>query len=249
MRSRQEPERDGQVPTAAPQSQPVEAATMVLGMHRSGTSFLTGTLQQYGLELGQHSTWNKHNTRGNRENADIMTFHDAVLTARGHAWNDPPTAPVIWTEAETAQARAIVASYAGLPHWGFKDPRALLMVDSWAALLPQVSYVGIFRHPLAVARSLKKRGFTTIEDAVALWQAYNLRLLEQHRRAPFPIFSFEEPPEVLLAKIETVAHGMGLTAPVDEPFFASELRQQEPGDETLPADVDATLQTLRDIAC
>ena len=236
-------------PDAAPQDRPAGAATMILGMHRSGTSFLTGTLQQYGLELGQHSTWNPHNTRGNRENEQIMKFHEAVLAARGHAWNDPPPGRVVWTEAETAQAREIIAGYEGTPHWGFKDPRSLLCVEAWSELLPELNYVGIFRHPLAVARSLKKRGFTTIEDAVALWQHYNLRLLDLHRRQPFPVFSFEEPPEVLLAKIERVAHGLGLTQAVTEPFFAPELRQQQPGDDRLPADVEATLQSLHDIAC
>lgn len=222
---------------------------MIVGMHRSGTSFLTGTLQQHGLQLGQHSTWNKHNTRGNRENDRIVAFHEAVLAARECAWNNPPTGPVTWTDAENDQAREIIADYDGLAHWGFKDPRSLLFVEAWQALLPQMNTVGIFRHPLAVARSLKKRGFGKTEDPVALWQQYNLRLLDLHRRAPFPIFSFEEQPEELLGKIEHVAHGLGLTKTVDEPFFSSELRQQEPGEDALPADVEATLQSLREIAC
>ena len=249
MRSRHDPKPVDQAPFASWQSQPDGVATMILGMHRSGTSFLTGTLQQYGLELGQHSTWNPHNTRGNRENAEIMTFHDSVLAARGRAWNRPPDVPVSWTDAETAQALEIIADYAGLPRWGFKDPRSLLMVDNWAALLPKVNFVGIFRHPLAVARSLKKRGFTSIDDAVSLWQHYNLHLLDLHQRQPFPIFSFDEQPEVLLRKIEHVAYEIGLTNTVEEPFFSPELRRQQPGGHELPTDVEATLRSLHDVAC
>lgn len=241
-------EQDSQADCAAREDPSAARATMVVGMHRSGTSFLTGTLQQYGLELGEHSTWNPHNTRGNRENKHIMQFHEALLAARGRAWNDPPEGTVTWTGAERAQARAIVDGYAGAAHWGFKDPRSLLFVEEWLALLPRPGLVGIFRHPLAVARSLKTRGFSSIEDAVALWQHYNRRLLELHRRRPFAVFSFEEPPETLLAKIETVAHDMGLTRRVTEPFFASELRHQEAGDASLPADVEATLRALREIA-
>lgn len=248
MHRRYDPRLDDQASSISQNSQSDGIATMIVGMHRSGTSFLTGTLQQYGLELGQHSTWNPHNTRGNRENVEIVTFHESVLAARGSAWNHPPAGPVLWTDAENARALEIISGYAGLRKWGFKDPRSLLMVDNWSALLPRLNFVGIFRHPFAVARSLKKRGFTSIDDAVALWQNYNLRLLELYRRQPFPIFSFDEQPEVLLSKIESFAYGSGLTNTVEEPFFTSELRQQQPGDETLPADIEATLQSLRDIA-
>ena len=36
----------------------------VLGMHRSGTSYLAGSLQEAGLILGDCHTWNKHNEKG-----------------------------------------------------------------------------------------------------------------------------------------------------------------------------------------
>ena len=41
-------------------------AVFVLGMHRSGTSWFTGALQQAGLHLGMHHTWNAHNRKGNK---------------------------------------------------------------------------------------------------------------------------------------------------------------------------------------
>ena len=44
-------------------------AILMLGMHRSGTSCLTGIMQALGVHLGEvftESTWNK---KGNRENA------------------------------------------------------------------------------------------------------------------------------------------------------------------------------------
>ena len=53
----------------------------ILGMHRSGTSCLTGSLQNSGLFLGECHTWNKHNERGNRENQKFVDLHDAILAA------------------------------------------------------------------------------------------------------------------------------------------------------------------------
>ena len=126
-------------------------------MHRSGTSFLTGSLQQAGLELGKHSTWNPHNLKGNRENLDIVGFHDRVLAARGFAWDNPPDAPIRWSDAEFAEARALIDDYREVPRWGFKDPRAILVIEGWQQLLPSLGYVGIFRHPQAVAQSLDAR--------------------------------------------------------------------------------------------
>ena len=87
---------------------PGPCPVMVVGMHRSGTSFLTGSLQQAGLELGKFSAWNPHNLKGNRENLDIVAFNDAVLNARGFAWDNPPTSRILWTSEEYVQARELI---------------------------------------------------------------------------------------------------------------------------------------------
>ena len=76
----------------------------ILGMHRSGTSCLTGSLQNAGLFLGEHHTWNKHNRRGNRENQNIVDLHDAILEANGGTWDSPPE-HVRWRDEHVARAR------------------------------------------------------------------------------------------------------------------------------------------------
>ena len=62
----------------------------ILGMHRSGTSCLAGSLQKAGLFLGKHHTWNEHNKRGNRENQDIVDLHEELLRANEGKWHQPP---------------------------------------------------------------------------------------------------------------------------------------------------------------
>lgn len=227
---------------------PPGQALMVVGMHRSGTSFLTGSLQQAGLELGQHSAWNPHNTKGNRENQAIVAFHDALLARHGYAWDTPPQEPLSWTEKEQAQARKLINKYRGVPHWGFKDPRALLLVDGWLTLLPNLQFVGIFRHPQAVARSLDARGGMPQEQAFALWKAYNKRLLDLYEFTPFPLLCFDEDEHLLSEKLDQLLPELGLEPLAQDRFFSAELKHHQPEMTELPAELDNMYQSLRSLA-
>lgn len=221
---------------------------MVVGMHRSGTSFLTGSLQLAGLELGKHSTWNPFNTKGNRENADFMEFHEAVLKARRAAWKDPPADPVVWTAEETARAQALVDGFAGMGRWGFKDPRALLMVDAWKALLPELGFVGIFRHPVAVARSIAGRGGANgmpAERAFALWTHYNRLLLALHDRYPFPLLCFDDEPVLLHRKLNVLLPELGLQPLAEERFYDAGLQHHRASVEELPVELAPLYDELR----
>ena len=222
--------------------------TMVVGMHRSGTSFLTGSLQQAGLELGKFSSWNRHNHKGNRENTDFVDFHDDVLRARGFEWNAPPEGPIVWTAEECSRARALVSGYSSVPHWGFKDPRATLLLDGWRQVLPHLEFVGIFRHPRDVQRSLEARSGLPAGDTLALWAAYNRRLLTLHRERPFPVLCFDEPEEVLLRKLDGVLQELGLTPVAEDRFFATELRHHRNSTEPVPPLLADLYSALRSIA-
>jgi hypothetical protein len=220
----------------------------VLGMHRSGTSALVGSLQRHGLFLGAHSTHNKYNLRGNRENRAILRLHEDLLRHSGGSWHAPPAA-VSWTDAHLDRARAILREHAGRPLWGFKDPRTLLTLAGWEQLAPDVELVGIFRHPARVARSLASRPELPVEDPIGLWRTYNQRLLELQRRRPFPLLSFDDDPALLERNLERTAQALGLSEPAaGEPFFAEELRRQDAPQMELPADVAALYEELRALA-
>ena len=53
---------------------------LVIGMHRSGTSYLTGTFNLLGLELS-NSIWppTPDNPKGFFEPQDIVQYHDQLL--------------------------------------------------------------------------------------------------------------------------------------------------------------------------
>lgn len=199
----------------------------ILGMHRSGTSCLTGTLQEAGLSLGDCHTWNKHNEKGNRENQKFVDLHDAILADNGGAWDNPP-GKVVWSESHIARARELLAHHSGEPTFGFKDPRALLVLEGWKALYPSIEFVGIYRHPNAVALSLEKRSSKTREESLKLWYAYNRVLYREYRKKPFPILNFDDDESVLDEKIFRVASKMGLSrTSEEEKFYSADLKHND----------------------
>jgi hypothetical protein len=220
----------------------------VLGMHRSGTSCLAGSLEQQGLFLGEVNTEAPWNRRGNRESFELMDLQADVLEASGGSWDRPPEA-VEWRPEHLERARQVLARYAGRPVWGFKDPRTLLTLEGWRALVPDLELVAIFRHPLSVARSLERRNNLDVESGLALWKAYNERLVRLHREGPFPIVSFDEDPDVLLEKLRKAGELIGLpVSPSGEPFFAQELRTARANGDALPPEVASLYAELRRLA-
>lgn len=196
----------------------------ILGMHRSGTSCLTGSLQEAGLFLGEHHTWNKHNQKGNRENQSIVDLHDAVLARNGGAWDNPPK-KITWSAEHLARARELLDEYSVEPVFGFKDPRALLVLDGWKQLVPNIEFVGIFRHPNAVAASLDKRSSKDRGESWRLWYVYNSLLYRQYKESPFPLLNFDDEATVLDEKISRVVAGLNLPGRQgDEKFYTDELR-------------------------
>ena len=166
---------------------------IVLGMHRSGTSCLTGLLQEAGLPLGDVVEYAPHNKKGNRENLDIREVNDAVLADNNSSWDCPPD-KVFWNEKHIAMRDQVLKRYQQLQIWGFKDPRAVLTLEFWLEGMKRdyIHFIGTFRHPLLVAKSLKKRDQNfTISNAIFLWKCYNEQILMYHRQCEFPMLDFD----------------------------------------------------------
>lgn len=193
-------------------------------MHRSGTSCLTGSLQEAGLQLGDCHTWSMFNLKGNRENQAFVDLNDAVLEANGGSWDHPP-ARVSWTDEHWATGRELLAAHADMELMGFKDPRTLLTLEGWKKLAPRIEFVGIFRHPNAVAASLERRSKMARKDALDLWYKYNKCLLQEYRRSPFPILCFDYPEQEFQHILGGVIEALGLQGPLaDERFYSSGLK-------------------------
>jgi hypothetical protein len=213
----------------------VSRVVCILGMHRSGTSSLAGSLEEAGLHLGDVITEAPHNAKGNRENRRIMTLQDAVLAHSGGAWDAPPPA-LAWNDEHRAARDAILREFDGVPTWGFKDPRTLVTLDFWREVLSDIAFVGTFRHPELVARSLLKRNGGTRERWLELWAAYNERLLALHELHRFPIVRFDTDEAGYLRALRVVAESLGLALPTSPGFFEPSLRHhvEAPSDDLPP---------------
>jgi hypothetical protein len=202
----------------------------IWGMHRSGTSALTGVLQEWGVFLGEVRTESGFNPKGNRENPEIRRLNDDVLKTSGGSWHELPE-KIFWNDAQRKKRDHIIAGYVRKSLWGFKDPRALFTIGGWLEKIPNPQFIGTFRNPLLVAESLRKRNGFTLNKGVALWERYNEQLLLQHKRFGFPIISFDHAEPVYRRSLEKLFEtliALGLPLQQNEVnFFAEELRHAE----------------------
>lgn len=233
----------------------------VLGMHRSGTSCLTGSLQAGGLFLGKHHTWNEYNRKGNRENQDVVNLHESIFKANGATWIYPKRHNNIidkylarklkWETRHFDRAREILDEYVHENLWGFKDPRALFLLHGWKQLVPDMEYVGIFRHPMAVAQSLNSRPALpiSIEQGLKMWLDYNNALLTTYKQAPFPLFCFDWSEDKFHTQLNYL-HTQLQLKPLEpgQRFYTDELHKQKiEGDVALPTEVKMLYQQLKSL--
>jgi hypothetical protein len=225
----------------------------ILGMHRSGTSLLAGTLRECGLDLGVVNNSAPANPKGNQESWLLTALHEDLLREAGGGWDRPPQPPVAWGPLHRSIRDLYVDLFAGRPVWGFKDPRSLFCLEGWLEALPALELVGIFRHPLEVARSLVTRtpARFTPEKAIGLWAAYNRQLLEWHDRTGCPLLEYGDDGAVFNEQAAAVARRLRLPrtpAAAEIGFFEPSLRHQRADDTPLPEAVAALYTRLRELA-
>lgn len=228
------------------------APVIVLGMHRSGTSCLAGSLQQAGLTLGEVFTQNPYNKKGNREHPDLMALHEAVLEANGGSWYQPPER-VVWTPEQVARRETFIDQFVGTAPWGFKDPRTLILLEGWLERFPDARLVGTIRHPLAVAASLKHRNpdLCSTDEYIALWETYNERLLQVYQERRIPVIDFDVPDDRYGDSLARAFDALGLRRKGTQatPFFDPALRtHRQEGTEGLPEQTARVYRELKQVA-
>ena len=205
---------------------------LILGMHRSGTSCLAGTLQQAGVYLGEVSVHNKYNKKGNRENSSTMELNEKILQYNKASWDEPPKI-LEWDKSFEEEGKHIIEDFENeceSSYWGFKDPRVLLTLPFWKKLLPEAIYIGTYRYPMNVARSLNDRKNSSIEinSGLSLWTAYNKNLIDFYNTTPFPLISFDLPSNEYNIQLMEICSKLGLNANVDDVnFFDNNIRSHK----------------------
>ncbi|MGP0565579.1 MULTISPECIES: glycosyltransferase [unclassified Nitrospina] len=152
-----------------------KVAVLVAGMHRSGTSALTRTLNLLGCDLPKTPS----NDPDHWESKVIMDLNDAILESGGSFWHDWERFNPGWrdsplVDAFRARARdALSSEFGNSPLFVLKDPRICRLLGFWLETLQEMkitpAVVSPIRNPLEVAASLEVRDGIPPSISKLLW--------------------------------------------------------------------------------
>ena len=180
------------------QSPEKRSAVVVLGMHRSGTSALSGALSFFGYTQPSDLVRPQpDNPRGFWESRAIVRLNRNILDALGATWSKPgpfllenkgpresreQLDDAVWNRFGDEAVAALKNAYPGDGPIVLKDPRINLFLPLWQRALDTAGYspkfILIHRNPLEVAASLRERNHLALRQSLLLWQQYNLSAIE-----------------------------------------------------------------------
>ena len=234
-------------------------AVVILGMHRSGTSALTGVLGLAGAGLPANlMPATPANPRGYFESQLLYELHEEIFAEAGVTWQDLLPPPPDWFRSGHAArfvdrlCKALREEFGDAPLLVLKDPRMCRLVPLWARVFQRLAiapcYVLAIRHPLEVAASLEREHQMDERKATLLWLDHLLRAEHDTRGQRRSVVSYEH----LLADWRGTIARIG--ADLDLPFPRLSRRTEAEIDEFLSsklrhhgADRDALVQR-RDVA-
>jgi len=176
---------------------------VVLGMHRSGTSALTGCLNLLGMDLGEMiMPANPDNIHGFFENIDIYAVHERLFSELGHSWDMVGELPKGWLSSDAAHGAAIEleqilrTQFLGKRIWTIKDPRMCRLMPLWDELFRKLeinpNYILMVRDPVEVAFSLHKRDGMDFNKACLLWAVHNMEAIQSMVQGSHTIVTYDQ---------------------------------------------------------
>jgi O-antigen biosynthesis protein len=195
----------------------------ILGMHRSGTSALSGALEPLGLTVGK-SVMPPHagqgNPKGFYENLPLTKLHDKFLKSIGSSWAEPK--PVNQERWEGRRARRFREKLLQLLIEEFggdrpliKDPRMCRLMPLWIPLIqeyfPRAGFVLPIRHPVEVAHSLRQRDQLTLDEGLKLWVVHVLEGERNTRGFPRQFTTYDQLVQSPAETVLRLAKNLGLS--------------------------------------
>jgi len=177
--------------------------TVVLGMHRSGTSALTGLLGNLGLSgptdpLGA----TENNLLGYWESKSLVTSSDKFLSDQNSHWSELYTWPSNWWASKAALEwidsywNDLQNAYRTDRHFVLKDPRLCIlfegMIPCIADSFMQLDFLLILRPPVESVISLCKAEQISSRHALHLWIASVLRSEYLSRSYSRMVFTYQQ---------------------------------------------------------
>ena len=156
---------------------------VVLGMHRSGTSAISGILDL--LEFNSGSSLlppQPDNPKGFFENQRIVDFNEKCLAHLGASWSKTFLLDDTWWENDTLseltdELGMLLKEELGFLNRSFlKDPRLCVLLPIYLKVFREMEITPYFivclRNPSEIAQSLKKRNYFSDERTILLWLDY-----------------------------------------------------------------------------
>ena len=218
-----------------------QKTVVVIGMHRSGTSAISGLLSELGVFMGSSlfAPQEGVNEKGFFENSLLVNMNDRLLDESLFSWDHPLALTLAKDQqshlsAYQDEAKLIIEKdYRGKALWGMKDPRTSLLLPFWRktfkGLNVSANFILMLRHPMEVFGSLKKRDGFSLQKAMHLWLNYTLSSYFGSLDEPLVILKYEDllnNPETCAKKIfETFSLGE-LDSVASQGFIDKKLQNQ-----------------------
>ncbi|AZG78100.1 sulfotransferase family protein [Methylocystis rosea] len=172
-----------------------KTAIVILGMHRSGTSSIAGTLVKLGGTAPKSlMPANEANQLGYFESIPIMELNDEILASATSSWHDWRAFDPAWYNTkyydifrEKAKT-TIVAEFGDSDLIVVKDPRICRVAPFWFDTLKAAGYrsrvVMPLRSPLEVATSLQTAYGFDLATGMLMWLRHTLDAETESRSFP-----------------------------------------------------------------
>ncbi|HRO32833.1 MAG TPA: hypothetical protein PLQ03_05405 [Brevundimonas sp.] len=238
-------------------------AYVVLGMHRSGTSSVAGTLALLGAAAPRTLMGPaQDNPKGFWESQVVTAFNDRLLATAGSAWDDwrALDATVLADPAWAEEAgRVLAGEFGDAPAVVLKDPRLCRFFPFWRRALETAGYAPVIvmpvRDPREVAASLNARNGMAPARGLRLWLRHVLEAERSSRGLPRHLMGWDDFMADWRGQVASMAQRLGRplaptpdqAAAVDA-FLSPELRRQDAGAARAPDLVARVHAVLLDLA-
>jgi len=191
-----------------------QSCILILGMHRSGTSALAGTLALLDVEFGNDLMEpTQYNPKGYFENNKVYELNKKLLTQFESSWDDVFQEELVLPNAfDFSELTELLKSeyLSQKKTFAIKDPRLVFLFPVYQKALTELSIdvkVAIpTRNPMEVARSLQKRDGFSLEKGLLLWAIHLVLAEKVSRGLPRVFVGFDaliENPEAVLNSMST----------------------------------------------
>ena len=155
---------------------------VILGMHRSGTSMVSGVLDRLGVNMGEDLPGRQiSNPLGHFEDGDILALNESILGSAGGSWDRPPEGELLDRSGKDfeEEIRRVISGRQLANQdqlWGWKDPRTSLTINLYLPYLQNPHFIWCQRDEEAIADSLWQRNQFPQEKSMELTNHYQQQI-------------------------------------------------------------------------